>query len=362
MNKQNIRSNSGGNSKGAARRTHPRGNSLRFGLVGAGRIAQAYMQALRETPNATLAAVTDIDTEAARAVASQTGCQEFLSCREMADSGAVDAVIVSTPPVTHGAISIDFLERGIPVLCEKPVSTGLEMALQIRQTAREHNVLFTMGSKFRYVHDVVKAREIVNSGILGDVVLFENTFMSYVDMSKRWNSDRRVSGGGVFIDNGTHSVDIMRYFIGPLDAIHAVEGPEIQGLSVEETVHVTARSRGGAVGRMDLSWSINKQCDDYISIYGSEGTLRVGWKGSFYRQQGCAEWVQFGHGYDKTQAFREQIANFSAAIQGLEKLVIDADDAVASVEVIQAGYRALESDSWTRIEREDSIPLTVAAA
>jgi predicted dehydrogenase len=362
MNKNDTSGKTGGNPLGNPRRNHPRGNPLRFGLVGAGRIAQAYVQALRETPNAKLAAVADIDREAALAIASQGGCREYSSHIDMAESGAVDAVIISTPPVTHGPITMDFLQRGIPVLCEKPVSTGLETAQQIRETAREHNVLFTMGSKFRYVQDVVKAREIVNSGILGDIVLFENTFMSFVDMSKRWNSDRRVSGGGVFIDNGTHSVDIMRYFIGPLDAIHAIEGPEIQGLSVEETVHVTARSRGGAVGRMDLSWSINKQCDDYISIYGSEGTLRVGWKGSFYRQQGCAEWVQFGHGYDKTQAFREQIANFSAAIQGLEKLVIDVDDAIASVEVIQAGYRALESDSWTRIGRDERIPLTVAAA
>jgi predicted dehydrogenase len=331
-------------------------------MVGAGRIAQAYAQALRETPNAALAAVADIDEEAASAIAGQTGCRAYASHRDLADAAGIDAVIISTPPATHGPISIDFLERGIPVLCEKPVSTGLETARQIRRTAREHDVLFTMGSKFRYVQDVVKAREIVNSGILGDVVLFENTFMSFVDMSKRWNSDRRISGGGVFIDNGTHSVDIMRYFIGPLDAIHAIEGPEIQGLPVEETVHVTARSSGGAVGRMDLSWSINKQCDDYISIYGSEGTLRVGWKGSFYRQQGCAEWVQFGYGYDKTQAFREQIANFSAAIQGLEKLVIDADDAVASVEVIQAGYRALASDSWTSIGHDETLPFTTSPA
>ncbi len=345
------------------KRNKPRGRSLRFGLVGAGRIAQAYVQALRETPNACLNGVADINTEAAAALAGAGGCRAYPSHTALADGGEIDAVIVATPPVAHGPISIDFLERGIPVLCEKPVSIGLETARQIRRAARDHRVLFTMGSKFRYVEDVVRAREIVNSGVLGDLVLFENTFMSFVDMSKRWNSDRRISGGGVFIDNGTHSVDIMRYFIGPLDVIHAVEGPEIQGLPVEETVHVTARACGGAIGRMDLSWSINKQCDDYISIYGSEGTLRVGWKGSFYRRQGNADWTQFGNGYDKNQAFREQIANFSAAIQGLEKLVIDADDAVASVEVIQAGYRALASDAWTPVPKgEESMVDTPAVA
>ncbi|HVV45254.1 MAG TPA: hypothetical protein VHC72_08600, partial [Bryobacteraceae bacterium] len=59
----------------------------------------------------------------------------------------------------------------------------------------------------------------------------------------------------------------------------------------------------------------------------------------------------------------EQITNFSAAIQGLEKLVIDADDAVASVEVIQAGYRALASDAWTPVPKgEESMVDTPAVA
>jgi predicted dehydrogenase len=338
-----------------------RGTSLRFGLVGAGRIAQSYVQAFRETPNARLVAVADVDSAAAQAMAAQSGCRAYSSHAELADDGKVDAVIVATPPSAHGPVSVDFLERAIPVLCEKPVSIDLATARLIRKTAQEHKVLFTMASKFRYVEDVVRARNIVDSGILGEVVLFENTFMSYVDMAKRWNSDRRVSGGGVFIDNGTHSVDIMRYFIGPLDMIHAVEGPGTQGYSVEETVHVTARATGGAIGRMDLSWSINKQTDDYISIYGSAGTLRVGWKASFYRQQRTADWVQFGKGYDKVQAFRDQIANFSAAIQGLEELLIDADDAVASVEVIQSGYRALATDSWTPIPRDEASAATSAA-
>lgn len=342
------------------RPSRQRGKRLRFGLVGAGRIAQAYAQAFSRTTNARLAAIADIREDVAERLAEQTGSLAYSSHLELAASGQVDAVIVAAPPSCHGPICIDCLERGLPVLCEKPVSFSLDTARRIREISRKRRALFTMASKFRYAEDVVRARKMVDSGILGQIVLFENTFMSFVDMTERWNSDRRVSGGGVFIDNGTHSVDIMRYFIGPLSMIHVVEGPSIQNLPVEETVYVTARTAQGAIGRMDLSWSINKQSDDYISIYGSSGVLRVGWKSSHYRQAGSSEWVQFGNGYDKVQAFCDQIGNFSAAIQGIEPLLIDADDAIASVEVIQAGYQSLARDSWTPVV-DDSAARQAAA-
>jgi predicted dehydrogenase len=218
-----------------------------------------------------------------------------------------------------------------------------------------------MASKFRYAEDVVRARNIVASDILGEIILFENTFMSYVNMVTRWNANAEVSGGGVLIDNGTHSIDIMRYFLGPLSSIHVVTGIKLQKLPVEDTVHATIRAQSGATGRIDLSWSINKQCDDYIAIYGSKGTLRVGWKGSYYRQDGSLSWIQFGQGYNKVQAFRDQIENFSAAVQGLETLVIDGNDAVASVDVIQSGYQAMAQHSWVPIPASDDAAVCYAA-
>jgi predicted dehydrogenase len=217
------------------------------------------------------------------------------------------------------------------------------------EAARSAQVKLTMASKFRYVEDVIRAKSIVASGILGEIVLFENAFTSRVDMSLRWNAESKTSGGGVLIDNGTHSVDLMRYFIGPLAEVQVVEGKRVQGLAVEDTVHIFVRSISGVMGTIDLSWSINKELDSYINIYGSHGTVFVGWKESKYRQSSSRDWVVFGNGYDKVQAFRSQINNFCKAIRGEENLLITAEDALASVEVVEAAYAALQQNQWTTV-------------
>ncbi len=329
-------------------------NKLRFGLVGAGGIAQAYAQAFNESKCCDLVAVADVRPEAASALAEIVGGKAYNDYKELVET-ELDAVIVATPPSTHPEIACFFMERGTPVLCEKPLCMSVAEAEKMINTAAANKVLFTMASKFRYCADVIKAKGIIASGVLGDVLQFENAFTAKVDMSKRWNSQEEVSGGGVLIDNGTHSVDIIRYFLGGIDSVLVVDAGGTQELSVDENVKMFAKAKNNVTASVDLTWGINKELPYFISIYGTNGTLHIGWRESKYKLNSSPDWTVFGKGYDKVASFKGKIENFAHALRGKEELFIKPSDALASVQVIEAAYKSMKQNLWQPVVEKAAV-------
>ena len=324
-------------------------NKLKFALIGTGGIAQTYAQAFQTSECCKLVAVADINRDSAKAFAEPFSAESFSDYKTLAENAEFDAVIVATPPNSHPEIATFFMNLGKHVLCEKPLCLSVAEARQMNETAEKTGVVFTMASKFRYVEDVIKAKSMVASGVLGEIVQFENAFTAKVDMSQRWNSDFTVSGGGVLMDNGTHSVDIIRYFLGAISEVLAVETGKTQNLSVDENVKMFAKTANGVAASVDLMWGINKELPNFISVYGTNGTLHIGWRESKYKLNSSPDWITFGKGYDKVQAFKAKIENFRNAILGKEELLIKPTDAMASVEVIEAAYKSLNQNLWQKV-------------
>lgn len=324
-------------------------DKFRIAIVGSGRIAQSYLAAFKTSNELELVALVDTNAENLKAAIEAFPCHGYSDHRAMLEKEKPDGVVVCTPPSLHPDVAVDCLNAGAHVLCEKPMAIRSEDVVRMQAAAQANGRQLMMASKFRYVKDIAKARSLIQAGILGQVVHFENTFSTWLDVSRRWNSDPAVAGGGVLIDNGTHSVDIARYMLGPIQHVLAVHGPQIQPLKVEDTSHLVFRNVHGVVGAVDVSWSLPKEKSEYIEVFGTEGILQIGWKTSRYRQVRSSEWVQFGTGYNKQDAFESQIRNFIASSRGSEAPLITGDDALASVRVIEAAYASAAKNAWVEV-------------
>jgi predicted dehydrogenase len=318
-------------------------------VVGCGRIAGTHLQALEGFRDARLVGVADVNEPAAVAAAESFGVRAYRDYRDLLEAEAPDAVVVCTPPATHPEISLHALARGVHVLCEKPFAVDWPNAVQMVAAASSAGRWITMASKFRFVHDMAEARRLIASGTLGTIGLFEVSFCARVDMRGRWNADPSVSGGGVLADNGAHAVDVVRYLFGPIARVHARHGPALAGLEVENTSIVLMETAGGALGHIDLSWGLDKDQDHYVRAFGTEGSLAVGWRRSWFQRNGH-EPEPFGSGYDKLEAFRAQYQNFVGCIGGSAIPVIDATDSLASVRVIDCAYRSARTGGWVEVE------------
>jgi predicted dehydrogenase len=331
---------------------------MRIGIIGAGNIGKAYAMAVAPSPLISLTAVCDTNEDQRGALGSTTGAAEFDSHESLAESELCEAVIVATPPSTHAAVTVACLERGLDVLCEKPFTLNVETAHRMFEAAASEHQLLAMASKFRYVSDIAQARDLIRSGVIGSPTMIDITFASHVDMSNRWNSVAAISGGGVLVDNGTHAVDIIRYLVGPIRRVSAMRGRSEPSGGVENTAIILAETDCHTIASTEISWSISPHNESYAVIHGTEGTITVGWSGSFHRPAEGGDWVSFGTGYSKMGALRSNVENFAGARWGYEALRITTADVLASVSVVEGAYRAIESRKWVDIHEECWATLT----
>jgi predicted dehydrogenase len=296
-----------------------------------------------------IAAFVDPVATAREALRKAHGGGSFASLDAMWQAGVEPAgALVLAPPDAHEALSVQLLQHGVHVLCEKPLAPTVPAAERMFAAAAQAKRRLMMGSKFRYTNDVLAARRLLDVGFCGDVVLYENVFCSHVDMSRRWNAVAAKSGGGVLIDNGCHSVDLARFLLGPIARVQAQFGKRAQPIAVEDTARLLFTSVTGALGSIDLSWSMHKETEAYVRIHGTRGTIEIGWRQSRCKQVAGA-WQPFGSGYDKVAAFAAQLANFADANAGREAPVIDDEDALASVAVIDCAYRSQREERWLAV-------------
>ncbi|MEU9731799.1 Gfo/Idh/MocA family oxidoreductase [Streptomyces sp. NPDC048002] len=315
---------------------------MRLGLIGAGAVGELHADAAAGTPGVRVTAVCDIVAETAARVATALDAAVFTDHRELIASGLVDAVVVNTPHALHTDIVTAAAAAGLHVLVEKPMATRSEDCSHMEKACADAGVVLFVGHIQHFLPPVAAARRALDAGAVGAVRAVHDWRSTDYRPGSRpdWFFDPAVSGGGVFINIGTHCVDRLLWLTGQRPVAVAATAVHRGDLRVETDVLARLELEDGTVGHITVT-STRLPARDELTVIGARGTIRVarGTGAVLHPDDGTDPVLLAAESADDVPtAFRDQLAEFAAAVRGERPPAIPAAYGRGVIEAVEAVY------------------------
>lgn len=262
---------------------------VRVGIIGCGKIAQVrHFPEYFANEHAEVTGCFDANEERMKELADKYGIRSYASYEELLADETIDAVSICVANNAHARISIEALEQGKHVLCEKPMAVTLEECERMVEAADRNHKYLMIGQNQRLTRAHVKAKELISDGAVGEVLSFRTTFGHSgpetwsIDPGKNvWFFDRKKAAMGAMADLGIHKTDLIQYLLGDRIVetsakLATLSKRDASGnlIGVDDNAICIYRMKKGAIGTMCASWCYAQE-DNSTVIYGSEGMLRI---------------------------------------------------------------------------------------
>jgi len=252
---------------------------IRWGILGTGNIAHQFARGLADTPDATLVAVGSRSIDTANTFAVEFDIERrHPTYEELADDDGVDAVYVSTPHPFHRDNSILLLEHGKAVICEKPFTINAGDAKAVIDVARQRDVFLMEAMWTRYLPAVVRARELIAEGAIGDVRLVQADFGFRAGINPEGRLFNLALGGGALLDVGIYVISMASMILGPRPS-RVASTTQIGETGVDEQSAFLLQYPGGELAV--LSCAVRTGTAVEARIFGTEGSILL--HGPFFK-------------------------------------------------------------------------------
>jgi predicted dehydrogenase len=263
---------------------------FKIGIIGCGKIAQVrHIPEYADAPDVKLAGYYDLNQERASELAQKYGGKAYTTYQELLADKEIDAVSVCTANASHAEITIAALKAGKHVLCEKPMATTLADCEAMAETAKKTGKFLMIGHNQRLAKAHVKAKELIDSGLIGDILTFRTTFGHpgpetwSIDPGKNvWFFDKNKAAMGAMADLGIHKTDLIHFLTGQTIVettarLSTIDKRDTSGtlIGVDDNATCIFRLNGGAIGTMTVSWTYYGAEDNSTVLYGTKGIMRI---------------------------------------------------------------------------------------
>ncbi len=255
---------------------------LKVGIIGAGSISHRHMAAYVENQRVQSVCIADPSQQAREKFAEKFVIESSTDNYEnLLEDKSIDLVDICTPPYFHHKMTIDALEAGKDVICEKPISMTLEEADDMIKTARKLNrrLFIEMNQRFMPYHQ--KTKELIESGVIGKpfmaVFNIAGNELPKMNDPDNWKGSWDMAGGGAMMDTGYHAVYMMEHFFGRPESVCAIAKRLVvphENKADDNTAAVIEFD--GVLGTISVSYSVtSERWSEERHIYGTEGSLHI---------------------------------------------------------------------------------------
>ena len=254
---------------------------LGVGIIGCGLIGQKRAKALPAADE--LVACADVSFDRAQALAGSFGAAVAKNWRSIIDDPTIDAVIVATPHDTLAEITLAAVDAGKHVLVEKPAARFASELIPVLAARDKKRVQIHVGFNHRYHRSLRKAKEIVSSGVLGELMFIRGRYGhgGRIGYEKEWRANPAVSGGGELIDQGPHLIDLSRWFLGEFTHVEGHAETYYWKMPVDDNGFMLLRTERSQIAFLHVSCTEWKNLFS-LEIYGTDGKLDLNGLGGSY--------------------------------------------------------------------------------
>jgi myo-inositol 2-dehydrogenase / D-chiro-inositol 1-dehydrogenase len=249
---------------------------VRVGLVGAGRIAKVHAAAYQRIARGEIVAVTDPILAAAEQMSADYGYEVKPTFKDILADDSIDAVLLATPNFLHAEQTIQALDAGKHVFCQKPISLTLKDADQVMAAASGSDRILQFGFMLRFTPPIPQLHARVASGELGPLIAAQAAVFGW-EPSNEWFYDPK-NGGGVILDTLVHFGDLVLWLFGPAQRVSTEGGAyKLAGakkLGSPDNAVVTVKHKSGVVSSMYVTWTAGRG-NFTLDVYGNDGSASV---------------------------------------------------------------------------------------
>lgn len=251
-----------------------------FGIIGAGAIAEVHARAVDTIMEAVLIGIYDRNPDKTITFSLKYNCRAFESAEELCNDSRIDIVCICTPSGLHLEPALTAIKAGKHCIIEKPLETTLERCDRIIEAGIRHNVMVSGIFPMRFSRVNIELKKAIDEGRFGRLVMGDAYIKWYRSTEYykdvKWRSSHDSSGGGAVMNQGIHSVDLLRWYMGRVEAVCAFTGlVGHEDLEVEDVAAATLRFANGAMGVIEASTAVSPGFYRKIEILGTKGSVII---------------------------------------------------------------------------------------